>query len=61
MELPEASHTSLPGFPAVASTSAGRFSRRSRVRRAAFRYVVVWTTVAALALLAQAVAPAAAP
>lgn len=58
MELPEASHTSLPGIPATVSTSTGRFSRRSRVRRAALRYVAVWTAVAALALFAQAVAPA---
>ena len=61
MELPEANHTSLPGFPAAVSTSTGRFSRRSRVRRAAIRYVAVWTAVAALALLAQAAAPAATP
>lgn len=61
MELPEASHTSLSGLPSDVGTSTGRFSRRSRARRAALRYVAVWTAVAALALLAQAVAPAAAP
>lgn len=34
--------------------------RRKRARRAALRYVVVWSTVAALALIAQVIAPAAA-
>jgi len=34
--------------------------RRKRVRRAAMRYVVVWSTVAVLALIAQVIAPAAA-
>lgn len=34
--------------------------RRKRARRAAVRYVVVWSAVAALALLAQVIAPAAA-
>jgi len=34
--------------------------RRKRARRAALRYVVVWSAVAALALIAQVIAPAAA-
>ena len=37
-----------------------RESRRKRARRAAMRYVFVWSVVAALALLAQVIAPAAA-
>jgi len=37
-----------------------RAFRRKRARRAALRYVVVWSAVAALALLAQVIAPAAA-
>jgi hypothetical protein len=61
MELPEASHTSRPGFASAVNSSTGRFSRRSRARRAALRYVAVWSAVAALALVAQAVAPAVAP
>jgi len=34
--------------------------RRKRARRAAMRYVFVWSVVAALALIAQVIAPAAA-
>ena len=34
--------------------------RRKRARRAAMRHLIVWTTVAALALIAQVIAPAAA-
>ena len=34
--------------------------RRKRARRAAMRHVVVWSVVAALALIAQVIAPAAA-
>ena len=40
--------------------SASRLSRAARTRRAVLRYLAVWGAVAALALIAQAVAPAAA-
>lgn len=41
-------------------SSATRLSRAARARRAVLRYLAVWGAVAALALIAQAVAPAAA-
>lgn len=42
------------------ASDSHREFRRKRARRAALRYVVVWGTVAALALIAQVIAPAAA-
>lgn len=58
MALPDASqHSSAHAEPHL--HGYGRLSRRSRARRAALRYLTVWTAVAALALIAQAVAPAA--
>lgn len=43
-----------------ASPDASRLVRRRTARRAALRYLIVWSTVAALALIAQVIAPAAA-
>ncbi|GAA5077181.1 hypothetical protein [Lysobacter panacisoli] len=58
MALPDASeHASAHAEPQL--HGYGRLSRRSRAKRAALRQVAVWTAVAALALIAQAVAPAA--
>ena len=48
------------GATASSAPDAHREFRRKRARRAALRYVVVWSAVAALALLAQVIAPAAA-
>lgn len=58
MALTNASEPSL-ARTRVRHSEAGRISRRARVRRAALRYLAVWGAVAALALIAQAVAPAA--
>ena len=48
------------GRVSVTPHDPSRAFRRKRARRAALGYVVVWSLVAALALLAQVIAPAAA-
>jgi len=64
VERTYASGSSRNSYANGATTSsapdAHREFRRKRARRAAMRYVFVWSAVAALALLAQVIAPAAA-
>ena len=60
MAMPNAGESSPRTRPIhVPATSTTRLSRQARVRRSVLRYLAVWAAVAAMALIAQAVAPAA--